>query len=140
MRRPRPRRRRRPVLSIAALLLVGLSAVSMLGFTAANVVPPTRAGEMSKARAVGELAPPECAGVGLATVVVGTTGGPGNDLVLGGPGGQTMRGEGGDDCVVGGGGDDTFIDLGGVDVCIGGPGNDTNGFLGLFLRCDVFVQ
>jgi Ca2+-binding RTX toxin-like protein len=121
-------------------LVAGLSSFSAWGLTSANLVPASRADDLAKARDVNEMKPAECNGITLTNVVVGTNGTNQNDLVLGGPAGQTMRGQQGNDCVLGGGGDDTFRDNGGYDVCIGGPGNDLNGLFGLLQRCDVFYQ
>jgi hypothetical protein len=113
----------------------------MMALTAANVVPPSRADLETRARTVPELAPSACAGLPLANVVVGGSGGNGNDLVLGTAAGETLSGNGGTDCVVGGGGNDNLWgNSGGGDVCIGGPGSDTFGFFGFFSGCETQIQ
>jgi Ca2+-binding RTX toxin-like protein len=46
-------------------------------------------------------------------------GGAGNDVILGGPGNDNLRGWTGDDIVIGGPGTDTLRGDGGYDVCYG---------------------
>lgn len=116
----RPRR----VPMLAAGSLVALAAVSVLNAAAAaNTVPPTYAGQTDTALLISQLAPPECAGMGLTVLRVGAGGsGGGNALVIGTGSSETLTGGGGDDCLVAGGGVDTLRGQGGNDVLIGGTG------------------
>ena len=52
-------------------------------------------------------------------------GGRGGDKLTGGPGNDTLFGHGGDDALYGGPGNDTLIGGRGNDTCVGGPGRDT---------------
>jgi len=52
------------------------------------------------------------------------SGGPGNDLLLGGNGNDTLQGGAGNDVLSGGNGEDTLIGGPGTDVMLGGRGND----------------
>jgi Ca2+-binding RTX toxin-like protein len=52
-------------------------------------------------------------------------GGAGGDKLLGGPGDDTLVGRGGDDALYGGPGNDKLIGGRGTDTCVGGPGRDT---------------
>lgn len=84
-----------------------------------------------------DLKPIECAGVLLATVIVGEgdlVGTGGADLILGGPGAQTIRGLGGGDCIVGGGGADKIIGQGGYDICIGSVRTNFTGCRTAYIR------
>jgi hypothetical protein len=119
--------------------VTGLSFLSAVAFTASNVVASSRRTNQTRAMIANELKPADCNGINLTNIVVGT-GTAGSDLILGTSSGETIQTGNGDDCALGGGGNDTFVDSGGTDVCIGGPGTDTNGFLGFFGRCDVFIQ
>jgi Ca2+-binding RTX toxin-like protein len=118
--------------------VAGLAIVSMLAFTAANGVPPSKASDRSQAVNVNELKPTACNGITLTNRLVGSgtfTGTGGADLLLGSAGVDDIRGAGGNDCLVGGGGNDTLRGQGGTDVCIGGPGTDT------FLpNCETQIQ
>jgi Ca2+-binding RTX toxin-like protein len=137
----RPRRRpRRSVPVLALTVVVGLSFLSAIAFTASNVVSASRRTNQTRALDPNELKPADCNGITLTNIVVAGNGTAGADLILGTAAGETIQTGNGNDCALGGGGNDTFIDVGGTDVCIGGPGTDTNGFLGIFLRCDVFIQ
>ena len=99
----------------------------MLGvLTAANSVPSSNAGESTAALSAQDLAPSQCAGMGLTNIVTGTggtvTGTAANDLILGTTGSETIRGGGGNDCMIGGSRGatrDTFQGGAGGDVCIG---------------------
>lgn len=51
--------------------------------------------------------------------------GTNDDLLIGGPGNDTLAGLGGDDTLIGGDGNDQLIGMGGVDRIRGGPGDDT---------------
>jgi Ca2+-binding RTX toxin-like protein len=108
------------VVAVAA----GASLVALLvfAFGAANTVPTSHAGRSQQGIAVQDIAPPQCAGMALTTLVTNGNGGTGNDLVLGTTAADTLSGNNGDDCVVGGGGDDFLKGGSGTDVCIGGGG------------------
>lgn len=114
--------RRLPLLAAGSLAV--LVAVSALGASAAtNTVPPTNAGQDDDTLLIDQLAPPECAGMGLTGIRVGSGGsGGGNMLVLGTDGNDTLSGGGGDDCIVAGAGSDVLNGQGGDDVLISGPG------------------
>jgi Ca2+-binding RTX toxin-like protein len=107
-----------------AAIAVGVVLVALLvfAFTASNTVPASHAGQSARSIGAQDLAPPQCAGMGLTTVVTNGAGTAGNDLVLGSPVGETLNGNNGDDCLVGGGGDDFLKGGTGNDVCIGGGG------------------
>ncbi|MGZ8607358.1 MAG: hypothetical protein ACXWXQ_09960 [Actinomycetota bacterium] len=144
MRRPRrrPRRARRRTPFVVAGAVFALSSLSMLGLTAANVVPASRADLETRSAAAAEMAPAACAGLPLTNIAFGNGGG-GNDLVLGTAAGETRPGGGGTDCVLGGGGNDSLYgNAGSGDVCIGGPGNDSFGLFGIhFLSgCETIIQ
>jgi len=117
----------RTVRWIAAMMmsLAALSAVTALA--AANTVPATRIGQSDHAVTLQQLAPPECAAIaaGLTSLIVGSDGDDGNNLILGSAGTDTIRGRRGSDCIVGGGGDDVLNGDQDDDVLVGGPGNDT---------------
>lgn len=144
--------KRMPKLALGSL--VALIGVSVFGAAAAgNTVPPTRAGQTDTALLVSQLAPPECAGMGLTVLQVGSGGsGGGNALILGTSAGETLNGGGGNDCIIGGDGIDTLNGQGGNDVLIGGPGlinflnggggNDTcygGGLLDFPNSCETYI-
>lgn len=113
-------------IGLAAFALLAISAVS--GTAANSNVGTSRAGLSTFPVTPNDLKPPECAGIFVDSLVVGsgTVVGTGTaNLILGGPGNDTLRGLGGPDCIVGGGGNDILLGQGGSDVLIGGPGNDT---------------
>ncbi len=114
--------RRLPVVALGSLAV--LVAVSALGASAAtNTVPPTNAGQDDEALLIDQIAPPECAGMGLTRMQVGGGGnGGGNVLILGTDGNDNLSGGGGDDCIVAGAGSDVLNGQGGDDVLISGPG------------------
>ena len=118
----RPRRRRRPSMPVLLVAVV----VSSIGvaLTAANSVTTSRAGDSSRGVTADQLAPVDCAALALASVVVGSNGTAGNDLLIGSTADDTMDGDRGDDCILGGGGNDTLRGSQNTDVCIGGPGTD----------------
>lgn len=122
------------------MLLVGaLGVTSMLGFAAGNTVPASKAADRSQAATADAMKPtPDCAGITLATKVVGTgtfSGTAVANLMLGSSVVDTMSALGGNDCVMGGGGNDSLNGGAGTDVCIGGPGTDTfNG------TCETQIQ
>lgn len=117
-------------LVLAAGVLVVVFALPAL--TAMTCRAPTRA-RPRPGSAGNDVKPAACAGINIVTVVVGTNGPGGRDLVLGTAAGTTVRGRASADCVLGGGGDDTVNGDGGNDVCIGGPGSDT------FLNCETQI-
>jgi Ca2+-binding RTX toxin-like protein len=115
------------LLAVTVVLLLVLGSISALA--ASNTVPDTLLGSVTRGLTVPELAPPECASIaaGLTSLVVNTgtfDGTTANDLILGGPGADTIRGRQGNDCIVGGGGDDDLQGNQGNDVLVGGAGND----------------
>ncbi len=129
------------VLAFVVLVLASVLAAS----AAANIVPVTRADDLSVgARTADQLKPSQC--TMALTNIVWCPGGAlcsgtgANDLILGTPGNDTgangrIVGGAGDDCLLGGAGDDDLRGQGGNDVCIGGPGNDTfNG------TCETQIQ
>jgi Ca2+-binding RTX toxin-like protein len=120
-----------PIRSIYQLMLVGLAVLvvsSLLSaMAAANTVPETTLGEISRSISVDDLKPAQCDAIHLTNLIASTgmiSGTAENDLILGGSGADTISGEGGNDCIVGGGGNDTLLGGSGTDVCIGGSGND----------------
>jgi Ca2+-binding RTX toxin-like protein len=133
-----PRRRRaRP--SVVAVLLFGAILIGgVLGVSAANSVPGTKANDQSRAIATDDLKPtPDCSGITVNTKVNGSgmvNGTSGADLITGGSGIDTISGQNGTDCILGGGGADAINGGNGTDVCIGGPGVDT------FTNCETQTQ
>lgn len=114
----------RALLRIAAGLLAGATIlVALTASAASNTVPPTLLGTTQVLLSIAQLAPPQCAGMPLTSIVYGGSGGGGNDLILGTPASETLNGGGGHDCIVGGGGNDYLRGQAGNDVLIGGPGN-----------------
>jgi Ca2+-binding RTX toxin-like protein len=117
--------------TIYRLVVVGLAALvlssMMSAMAASNSVPTSGLDEISRSITVNDLKPAQCDAIHLTNLIVATgifTGTAGNDLILGGAGADTIRGEGGNDCILGGGGNDTLYGDSGTDVCIGGSGND----------------
>jgi Ca2+-binding RTX toxin-like protein len=112
-------------LGFLALILAGIVSA----FAAANSVQPSGAADRTFPIAPNDLRPPQCSGITLTNLVVGSgplDGTNQNDLILGSSGPDTIRGRQGNDCILGGGGDDDLRgDQGASDVCIGGPGTDT---------------
>ena len=133
-------------------ILIGLAVVVVISvFTAvaaSNTVSGSRAGQDQSSITGNDLKPAECAGINITNIVdigAGESGTPGNDLILGTAGVDTViRGGAGDDCILGGGGndrrrffifwipglfgdegDDVLIGGPGQDACYGGAGNDT---------------
>lgn len=96
------------------------------GSTTANSIPPSRAGISYHPTTAQQLAPPECAGMPLASVAwrdTGTLNGTnGSELLIGSENTARIGGRGGDDCLVIGSGNNNRLDGGpGNDVCIGNP-------------------
>ena len=110
----------------AALIGSAACAVVISALTATNAVPATRLALRASAVAVDQLKPkPQCNGITVTVLRAGMNGGNGNDLVLGRPRRDRLRGNGGNDCIHGGGDSDQLHGGPGTDVCIGGPGVDT---------------
>jgi Ca2+-binding RTX toxin-like protein len=122
----------RIMLQLAVFALVVLVLASVLtASAAANIVPVSRADDLSiGARKADQLKPSQCT-MTLTNIVNcpaaggACTGTDNNDLILGSPLADDIRGGKGDDCILGGGGDDFMRGDQGTDVCIGGPGTDT---------------
>lgn len=144
--------RRLPLLAVGSLAV--LVAISAMGASAAtNTVPPTNAGMDDAALLLSQLAPPECAGMGLTRIQIGGGGsGGGNALILGTAGNDNLSGGGGDDCIIAGDGSDVLNGQGGDDVLISGPGfidflnggggSDTcygKGFLNWPISCENYI-
>ncbi len=118
----------RTLARVLALSTLGAALVASFAVAAANIVPPSRAGAVEEPVDPNDLKPPECAGIYIENVVVGSgtvNGTEQNDLILGGAGPDEINGRGGADCILGGGGNDRIRGQGGNDVILGGPGNDT---------------
>lgn len=129
------RKIKRPLFLLAGVFLL-LVVLSLNGaFSAANYVPETGLGMDTRNITAEDLKPPECDGIHLDNIVVGSQNGTtGNDLMLGTSGDDTLKGKGGDDCILGGDGFDTLKGNNGDDVIVsnstlviidGGNGNDT---------------
>jgi Ca2+-binding RTX toxin-like protein len=136
MKIPRRRRARPPVVTVlvAGAILIG----GVLGVSAANSVPATKANDNSRAITADTLKPtPDCSGITVTTKVngTGTFSGTNNaDLITGSAAIDTITGLNGNDCILGGGAADSLNGGGGTDVCIGGAGVDT------FLNCETATQ
>lgn len=134
--RPRSHRRRR--IPTRWALTGTLALGTLLGLTASNVVPSSRAADDSRQAAANDIKPVECAVISLASKVSGAGTFNGTslaDLMTGSAGADTMDGLQGDDCLVAGGGADSLRGGPGFDVCIGGPGVDT-----FHPTCEVQIQ
>jgi Ca2+-binding RTX toxin-like protein len=118
-------------LILVTLLLAGTLT---LAATASNTVPQTYAAAQAQGIDTGDLAPAECGGLPLGSVVSGTgdlAGTGGNDLLLGDSSDQWLFGDDGDDCLAGGAGTDLIEGGPGTDVCIGSA-------LAAFIDCESF--
>ncbi len=74
--------RKLPRLALGSL--VGLIVATIASAAAAsNTVPSSRAGETAAPATLAQLTPPECAGMPLTRLQIGTGGGSGNALILG---------------------------------------------------------
>jgi Ca2+-binding RTX toxin-like protein len=117
------------------LFLIGLGVVFMCTTsTASNSVDPSGASASLVPVSVDAKRPPECAGLPMQSLVVGTgvfAGSAGADLMLASASDDQVSGGSGDDCLVGGGGNDTLDGGPGYDVCVGGPGVNT------YVGCEV---
>jgi hypothetical protein len=122
------------ILALCAVLAA--AAVAVGTFTASNTVPSTHVGRQQFPINADALKPAACSALNLTTLVVGTSGTGGNDLILGPSTGSSLNGNGGVDCIVGGGGNDIITGNGltAGDVCVGGPGTD------LFALCQTQIQ
>lgn len=120
-----------------AIVVIIISVVPGRALAAPIDVQVTRLSRVVKPIGPNDLKPPECAALTLTNLVIGTTGTNNADLVLGGPGLDTINGNAGDDCLVGGGGIDTLSGGTGTDVCIGGPALDVFVPLG---GCETQIQ
>lgn len=141
MRRSRPRPKdRTSAWTGARVVLVLVAAIVFLvgaAFTAANLVPATRADDQSQPVDQNQLAPAECDSVQIANTVSGTgiiAGTIDNDWIIGSEAIDTIDGLAGDDCIEGKESDDVITGGLGTDVCIGGGGNDT------FVGCETEIQ
>lgn len=109
----------------------------VVALTASGFVPPTFAGNSTRAITANDLKPAECAALDLKLVsggsglVVGTAA---NELLLGSELIDSIEGAGGDDCLVGGPMGDTLTGGLGIDVCLGGGGLD------VFVGCETEIQ
>jgi Ca2+-binding RTX toxin-like protein len=130
MRLPRARTRRsivRPA-SVTLVVIATLAAATMLGLTAANTVPGSKAANRSSAVGAEQLKPNACNAITLTAVVTGSVtvnGGAASDLILGTSLIDSMTGGNANACSVAGGGNDSLTGGAGTDVCIGGAGTDT---------------
>lgn len=127
---------------LALILLISLILITtVFAIAAGNTVPVTHLTDQRSGVVASELAPPECGSIrsSLTSVIVCTGGNCNgtqeNDLILGSPYADNIKGKNGDDCILGGDGDDdTISGDNGEDVCIGGAGNDT------FKKCETEIQ
>ena len=127
------------ILHLTTIMMIVLIFASIIYASAANIiVPTTRHTDQTGTVTAKTLKPSTCSALNLTRVVVCTGGNcdgtNANELVLGTPNGERIRGRGGQDCIIGGGGDDQLVGNGSSDVCIGGPGIDT------FTTCEVTIQ
>ena len=121
---------------LSMLFLIILFAV-MGAFATSNTVPFTYLDDDTSPITADDLAPSECSGMNLTSVIVITGSGNGtngNDLILGSTGNDSIRGRGGDDCIITGGGDDWIHGGNGSDVCNGGAGTDSS------IRCETTLN
>jgi hypothetical protein len=131
------------------LFVVTVGASFMTGWAASNTVPASSAGVESGVPAPDDFKPAECAGIAIASLVVGTgtfSGTGANDLILGSGAADTITSNAGDDCVLGGDGNDTLKagtgggSGGGNDVLNGAAGTDTcdpEGGTPTLIACDM---
>ena len=120
-----------PIAMLVFLVGTGCATVR----TAANSVASSHVSNTTQGIAADELKPSVCDSLSLTAVYQGTgdvDGGTSNDLVLGGSGGQRLRGRDGNDCVVGGVGVDQLEGEAGTDVCVG-RGDTT------FTTCETII-
>jgi len=118
---------RKFVYGAAGILVVAALSNGFAASTGANVTPETSAYELDSITTAQDAAPPQCAGMGLTSVVSGSgslSGTSGNDLITGSGANDTIDGKSGDDCIVGGDGNDSLNGGAGNDVILGGAGDD----------------
>ncbi len=116
------RPRRLLILGLTLLAIVAVFGIASIS-TASNTVPGSRSSLSQSAITPNLIKPIECAAINIATQMIasatGTTSGTSaNNLMIGGPGRQTINGAGGADCILGGGSNDTINGGPGTDVCI----------------------
>jgi Ca2+-binding RTX toxin-like protein len=121
------------------LRLVAVAATATLvggifgAFTASVNVPASAIAQSTHALSVNEIAPPQCAGIVLADIIIGSgtiNGTRANDLIIGSSGSDTLKGNGGSDCMIGGSHGatrDTFQGGPANDICIG-DGTNTDSY------------
>ncbi len=124
---------------ILRIIIAILGILIMLGavnaFAANNSVPTSYIKEQNTALNINNKKPAQCTMI-LTAIVVCTGGncfgavGNINELILGTPNSDTIKGNGGSDCILGGDGIDDIQGNAGGDVCFGGPGIDT------FKKCE----
>jgi Ca2+-binding RTX toxin-like protein len=121
---------------IALCGVFATAAIAIGAFTATNTVPSSNVGRQQVPINANALKPAACSALNLTSLVVGTSGTGGNDLILGPSAGSTLVGNGGSDCIIGGGGNDVITGNGVTagDVCVGGPGTD------VFALCQTQIQ
>lgn len=105
--------------------LILILSTAVFALTATNTVASSTASESYHTATANEMKPPECDALDLTTIVVGSNGTQGNDLILGTTGGDLLQGKKGDDCIIGGDGDDTLRGGQDNDILLGGAGDDT---------------
>ena len=113
---------------VYALLVVIVAATCFALTNAILGVNSPRLDQEQSAITIYALQPQECRNNGLSptSIIAGTNGTTGSDLILGTNAAETITGRGGNDCLVGGNGNDTLNGgAGNNDVCVGGPGTDT---------------
>ena len=114
----------------ALVLLVLIFSITLgiiIGSAAANIVPASYASESNHTVSAQDLAPPECANMGLVNIISlseGESPKNTNNLILGTSGNDTINGKKGNDCIIGGGGNDEIYGKRGDDVILGGDGDD----------------
>lgn len=115
--------RLRMLLGVMGVLIL-LGAVSAVA--AANVVPATRLGMITRVNTPNDFRPPACT-ASIISIISGSgtlNGTAGNDLMLGSAVGDVLYGGAGNDCLLGGGGFDWLFGEDGNDYLNGGPGFD----------------
>jgi Ca2+-binding RTX toxin-like protein len=120
-------------IALCCAALVSLAAA----VTASNTVPATNLLTQQADPSLTDMAPAECSSMVLTALLTGNgslNGTNADELILGGPAGQTLKGKNGDDCILGGGGNDDLQGGNGTDVCLGQGGADT------FNGCETQVQ
>jgi len=88
------------------VLIVLILSEALAAIAAANMVPVSGLGYQTRAVTPNDLKPPECAGISITNIVVGSgviNGVGGNDLILGSSIADMVNARNGSDCVLGGG-------------------------------------